>query len=149
MNSQATPQAQTSTVVTVLVVLGSDTSKLPDILRHSNWNIQTAGDLDEAAVRSQVSAPCVVIAPYRSSTSVGWPKLLEFLQRSGSPSRLIVTDRLTDDAMWVDALSLGAYDVLTQPFDPTEVFRVITAAWNASQYEMVRSGYRCSSADAC
>jgi hypothetical protein len=45
--------------------------------------------------------------------------------------------------MWADALSLGAYDVLTQPFNPSEVFRVINAAWNASQYDKVRSAPNC------
>jgi DNA-binding response OmpR family regulator len=143
VNSQATPQARTAPVITVVVVLGSDTSGLPDILRHSNWNIQTVADFDEAAVCLQASAPCVVVAPYESSTSDGWPKLLDFLQRSGSPSRLILTDRLTDELMWADALSLGAHDVLAQPFDPTEIFRVITAAWNESCYDMVRSGKSC------
>jgi DNA-binding NtrC family response regulator len=118
------------------------------MLRHSNWDIQTAGDFDEVLVRLQASAPSVVIAPYRSSSGFGWAKILEFIQRSGLPSRVILTDRLTDEAMWADALSLGAYDVLTQPFDHKEVFRVITAAWNASRNEMVRSGHSCRGADA-
>jgi hypothetical protein len=89
----------------------------------------------------------VIIAPYKSDSGVGWPKLLDFLQRSGSPSRLIVTDWLTDDAMWADALSLGAYDVVAQPLDPTEVFRVITAAWNASCYDIIRRGRSRNDAD--
>jgi DNA-binding response OmpR family regulator len=88
---------------------------------------------EEAVARMRSSPAAVVIVPHRASGTVAWPILLDILQKSSSPFRLIVTDRCTDDAMWAEALSLGAYDVLPQPFNSAELFRTITAAWNASR----------------
>jgi hypothetical protein len=42
--------------------------------------------------------------------------------------------------MWAEVLNLGAYDVLAQPFDPAEVFRVLTAAWQNWRYDGRRTG---------
>jgi hypothetical protein len=39
MSSDATAQAQATPVVTVLVVLGTEPSTFPGILRHSDWDI--------------------------------------------------------------------------------------------------------------
>jgi DNA-binding response OmpR family regulator len=46
---------------------------------------------------------------------------------------LIVTSRLADDELWAEVLNLGAYDVLAQPFDPDEVYRVVFLAWQHSK----------------
>lgn len=133
MTSQATSQGQTTPSVTVLIVLGHDTSQLQAILQHSNWSIQTATDFQQAALMVRSSPPSVVIAPHRVSGDILWLQLLDVLRSASSPPRLIVTDRHTDDALWAEALSLGADDVLAQPFDPVEVFRAVSAAWNASR----------------
>jgi DNA-binding response OmpR family regulator len=45
------------------------------------------------------------------------------------PPVLIVTSRVADDYLWVEALNLGAYDVLAKPFDLTEVTRILSSAW--------------------
>jgi DNA-binding response OmpR family regulator len=47
------------------------------------------------------------------------------------PPPLIVTSRLADERLWVEALNLGAFDVLAKPFDSTEAMRVVGAAWRA------------------
>jgi len=45
------------------------------------------------------------------------------------PPFVIVTSRLADERFWVEALNLGAYDVLATPLDTTEVTRVVSSAW--------------------
>jgi FixJ family two-component response regulator len=46
-----------------------------------------------------------------------------------APPLLVVTSKNADDALWAEALNLGAYDVLSKPFDKTEVMRIISLAW--------------------
>jgi len=41
---------------------------------------------------------------------------------------LIVTSNAGDEALWAEGLNLGGYDVLAQPFDQSEVARVMTSA---------------------
>ena len=139
MNDEAVSRARTSPVVTVLIVLGSETSAVLDLLRHSNWDVQTAPCFEDAVARLQSSTPAVIVAPYRSNGSLGWVDLLELLTKRRPAPRLVVTDRHADDSVWAEALSLGAYDVLAQPLDSGEVFRVLTAAWQAWWYDGLRN----------
>jgi DNA-binding NtrC family response regulator len=41
---------------------------------------------------------------------------------------LVVTDAFADSRFWAEAINLGAYDVLAQPFHGTEVQRVLASA---------------------
>jgi DNA-binding response OmpR family regulator len=60
-----------------------------------------------------------------------WKDVLEQVTILPDPPSLIVTSRLADERLWAEALNLGAYDVLTKPFDRTEVMRVVSGAWRA------------------
>jgi DNA-binding NtrC family response regulator len=139
MNDEAASRARIAPVVTVLIVLARETSAVLNLLEHSNWDVQTAPNFEVAAARVQVLAPAVIIAPYRWNGTLGWIDLLELLNKRSPTPRLIVTDRHVDDSMWAEALSLGAYDVLAQPLDSIEVFRVLTAAWQGWRYESLRN----------
>ncbi len=61
--------------------------------------------------------------------SGSWKDLLGKFGELGQAPLLIVTSRLADDFLWAEALNLGAYDVLAQPFDAEEVARVVHSAW--------------------
>jgi len=51
------------------------------------------------------------------------------LARDASPGAVvIVTDRHADARFWAEALNLGAYDLLVQPFDASEVRRILSNA---------------------
>jgi len=58
-----------------------------------------------------------------------WKEVLEELRALPYPPLLIVTSRLADERLWAEALNLGAYDVLAQPFDAMEVTRIVGMAW--------------------
>jgi DNA-binding response OmpR family regulator len=47
---------------------------------------------------------------------------------AAQPPLMIVTSRLADEYLWSEALHHGAYDVLSKPFDPDELNRVLTLA---------------------
>ena len=58
-----------------------------------------------------------------------WRDLLEDTARLAHVPLMIVTSRLADDVLWAEVLNLGGYNVLAQPFDSREVFRVVGNAW--------------------
>lgn len=58
-----------------------------------------------------------------------WKDVLDEAVILPDPPSVIVTSRLADERLWAEALNLGAYDVLTKPFDRTEATRVLDAAW--------------------
>jgi hypothetical protein len=66
-----------------------------------------------------------------------WSDVLDALGGS-SCTNLLVTARTADDRLWADVLHRGGYDVLVQPFDPLEVQRVLTVAWDQQQSRGIR-----------
>jgi DNA-binding NtrC family response regulator len=58
-----------------------------------------------------------------------WRDLLQYVSLFSDPPLVIVTSRLADERLWVEALNLGAYDVLAKPFNSDEVYRVLESAW--------------------
>ena len=45
-----------------------------------------------------------------------------------TPPALIVTSRLADERLWAEVLNLGAFDLLSKPFDFDEATRIIPVA---------------------
>jgi CheY-like chemotaxis protein len=46
-----------------------------------------------------------------------------------APPCVIVTSRLAGDRLWMELLNQGAFDLLSKPFDPSDVMRIIHSAW--------------------
>ena len=55
--------------------------------------------------------------------------MVEALAFLPDPPYLIVTSRQADERLWVEALNLGAFDVLQTPFNAAEVTRAVGMAW--------------------
>lgn len=58
-----------------------------------------------------------------------WREMLERISPMEHPPFLVVTSRLADEYLWAEALNVGAYDVLSKPFNRTEVIRTVCMAW--------------------
>lgn len=117
-------------VVTVLAIspLEEDHVFLKHIFGHSNWQIRHSRTCREAlAVLTGNRVP--VIISEKQLPDGNWKDILSAAGRQSQPPLLIVTSRLADDHLWAEVLNLGGYDVLMKPFDPTEVFRVVSLAW--------------------
>ena len=63
-----------------------------------------------------------------------WLDVLHMVRESSQEPQVIVTDRVADAHFWAEALNLGAYDLLAQPFYEPEVRRILyNACSHASQ----------------
>ena len=120
-----------------------DRIRLRDILSHSTrvprsrstWKLRTSSTVNSALaiLRNQ---PIPVVFCEADGPAGTWKNLLQQLNGLPSPPLLVVTSRLADEALWVEALTRGAYDVLAEPFSPAEVIRTLNSAWlqwNASR----------------
>lgn len=65
-----------------------------------------------------------------------WLDLLQLSRSLGS--MLIVTHPWADVRFWAEAINMGAYDVLAQPFNRSEVRRVLGSA--AGRKSSIKSG---------
>jgi len=105
-----------------------DHLSLRAIIAHSNWTLFQARDLASASVLlHQHEIPVVLLE--RDLLPGSWMDTLEHIQSLPKAPSLIVASRLADDRLWAEALNLGAWDVLSKPFERREVFRSVKSAW--------------------
>jgi DNA-binding NtrC family response regulator len=131
--------------VNVLAVspLAKDHQALGRIFAHSDWKISAVSSLGEA--KEQLLDPSIsVVICDRDLPDGSWHELLSELSGRDTPPRLVVTSAQADDQLWAEVLNRGGYDVLAQPFDPSEVFRVVSLAWRHWRDEI--KGYRLATA---
>ncbi len=98
------------------------------------WQLSTASTLS-SALRALRQLRCPVVVCERDLPLGDWKDLLEHTRQLTSPPLLIVASRHADDALWAEALNLGAYDVLAKPFDRLETVRVIASACLRSRFD--------------
>ena len=113
---------------------------LHHFLHHSTWALEIVSNLHGARTVLRNCRIAVVVCQQRLAPATSWHAMLaETLQFTPSP-RLVVTDRIADEELWTEVLHLGGYDVLVQPFDRQETFRVLTSAWRSFHDEFSRAG---------
>ena len=116
--------------VTVLAVSPhrEDHACLRGIFSQSNWKIFGVQDCREAMHFLRRNRISVVVCECELPDG-DWKRLLRSLPTLDRPPLLVVTSRNADHALWAEVLNLGAYDVLSKPFDRAEVTRIISLAW--------------------
>jgi len=118
--------------ITVLAVSASraDRDELNHIFARSRWRLYQAHSSAEALTLLRTQTIPVVIAD-TDLPDATWSDLLARLDSLANPPHLIVTSAFADDRLWAEALNLGAYDVLSKPFDAVDVFRAVSLAWRS------------------
>jgi DNA-binding NtrC family response regulator len=94
----------------------------------TRWNLSATEDMPSATARLTSEKASIVLCE-RESAGGNWKDMLESVRRFTAPPMLIVTSRTADEYLWAEALNLGAYDVLSKPYYPAEVVRVLSMAW--------------------
>jgi DNA-binding NtrC family response regulator len=117
-------------IVKVLLVspFDADHHDLRQILHHSKW--------EQYGVRTQTEAleflrtnPAAVVICESELPDGSWKDLLVRFAGMQHAPLLVVSSGVADDALWSEALNLGAYNVLAKPLDMKEVFHVVGLAW--------------------
>jgi CheY-like chemotaxis protein len=155
LESYMTAQPKRSEIVsdatpTVLSVSpeADDHTKLSAILDQSEaifssgvrWQLRACPTLEKAMASLQAGIPIVVTA---CDLAPGcWRELYEKISLLPDPPIMIVASRLADDRLWAEALNVGAYDVLSKPFEAREVIHVLGSAWRhwTDLHEHVHAG---------
>jgi DNA-binding response OmpR family regulator len=104
--------------------LDADHLSLEAIIGGSSVTLLKAHDLVSARSLLQHYDIAAVVCE-RDLMPGTWTDMLEDIKAKPNPPLLIVASRLADDRLWVEALSLGAWDVVAKPFDTSEVMRSV------------------------
>lgn len=69
-----------------------------------------------------------------------WPDALHLARQCSKEPQVIVTDAHADARFWSEALNLGAYDLLSQPFYEPEVRRILYNACSRGGQRVMTAG---------
>ena len=105
-----------------------DANSLSEILGSLPMELHHVDDLEHARARLD-HARYPVILTDASLPDGAWPDVLDLAREKSPFSRVLVTYRLADARLWLDAMSVGVYDLLNQPFEPDEVRRIFNNAF--------------------
>ena len=112
-----------------------DHISLRNLFNHTRWQIFEARSCQEALDFIEKNQIGVLLCE-ADLPDGNWKDLLEALSVSPQPPALVVTSLHADDALWAEVLNLGAYDVVSKPFERVEVTRIISLAWLHWKEEM-------------
>jgi len=110
-----------------------------DIFRKFGWLLFEAKDR-RRALQCLGRNPVHVVIAETDVPDWSWKRVLQDLRGLERPPQLIVASRHADDYLWAEALNVGAYDVLSQPFERDEVERVIESARRHFQVQPMPAG---------
>jgi DNA-binding response OmpR family regulator len=121
---------QPERTVTVLEIspFESDHAALKRIFSHSNWKLHISRTCSEA-ISLLKSKLIPVILCERDLPDGSWKDIVERTAQAANPPAVIVSSRLADDHLWSEVLNQGGYNVLSKPFNDSEVFRDVSLAW--------------------
>lgn len=89
--------------------------------------LEHVADLRQASATIQAE-PYQVILTEASLPDGTWRDVLDMAREVIPGPAVIVTDAAADARFWAEALNLGAYDLLAQPFATAEVQRILSYA---------------------
>ena len=148
IKSQSAPQIVTILALDLTV---DDRFSLREILSRTEsglsltcrWRLEQSSGI-ESVLRSARWSPGIAVVICDHDLGQGrWKRLLLDVRDLSRPPLVIVASRLADDRLWAEALNLGAYDVLSKPFESTEALRVIGHAmlrWQREQATLPADG---------
>jgi DNA-binding response OmpR family regulator len=115
---------------------GNDHETLRHIVEDAPWDISVASTFSDAiAYLTRERAPLIVICESQLPDGT-WKDVFIHLAQCPKPPILIVTSRLADEYLWAEVLNLGAYDVLSKPFNEREVRHVLGSVWERTGNEI-------------
>lgn len=101
--------------------------ELSEMLRGLPLIVHHVPSLQRARSRLSRNNYQVVLTEARLSDG-NWLDVMHLVREDPRDLAVIVTDPQADARFWSEALNLGAYDLLAQPFYPPEVRRILTNA---------------------
>ena len=104
-----------------------DASVLSGMLDSVSMKLEHAADFKRACAASGKD-PFEVILTEAHLPDGTWLDVLSLARQFKPEPLVIVTDRFADVRFWAEALNLGAYDLIAQPFAAAEVQRILSNA---------------------
>ena len=101
-----------------------DARNLSHLLKPLPLILDHVESVERARIKLQTEDYDVILTE-ASLPDGNWLDVLHMVRETPQEPQVIVTDQQADARFWAEALNLGAYDLLAQPFDQPEVQRIL------------------------
>jgi len=101
-----------------------DARDLSEMLHSLPLQLEHAASIEQARTTLQQGAYEVILTE-AALPDGNWLDVLHLVRECPQETEVIVTDPQADARFWAEALNLGAYDLLAQPFYEPEVRRIL------------------------
>jgi DNA-binding NtrC family response regulator len=109
-----------------------DADLLSQMLSPLSLHFEHVADFTHAREKFQ-DCSYVVVLTEAALPDGTWLDVLALARQARPASQVIVTHPFADGRFWAEALNLGAYDLIPQPFATSEVRRILTNACSRPQ----------------
>ncbi len=118
----------------LLVMCAERRTQLLEILKSSNAHVLTVSSCREARRVLQTHPTVEVVIADVGHPDGNWCDILKHLVDNGIGAKLLVCPRIADERLWSEVLWRGGYDLVIEPYEATEVSRIIESAARASSH---------------
>jgi DNA-binding NtrC family response regulator len=120
----------------VLFISGhrDDARNLSQMLQNLRLTLDYVGSLQQARTMLQQEDYDVILTE-AAFPDGSWRDVLHLARETPRELEVIVTDPQADARLWAEALNLGVYDLLAQPFYQPEVCRILDGACSRPGYD--------------
>jgi two-component system repressor protein LuxO len=93
------------------------------ILEQNGMEVSVSGNFRDAQEKL-LRQNCDLVFADAELPGGSWQRLLETAVKSGKNCEVIVCSRCGDEQLWAEVLQCGAYDMISEPFEGTEIARI-------------------------
>jgi DNA-binding NtrC family response regulator len=94
---------------------------------NAKWDLHRAFSLPSAIVTLQ-RTPIAVLVCADDLAQGTWKQLLQQVLALPDPPTFVLASNSADERLWMEAIHLGAYDVIVKPLAGREVMRIVASA---------------------
>jgi DNA-binding NtrC family response regulator len=116
-----------------------DARRLSRMLQSLPFRVDHVETLQQARTKLQEDDYGVVLTE-ASLPDGKWLDVIHMVREYPQEMEVIVTDEQADARLWAEALNLGAYDLLAQPFYEPEVCRILSNACARTGLRVMTAG---------
>ncbi len=125
------PQPAGACSVLAVNLSKDDAASLAHFLEGSNWIFKQSPTCREAIARARIESLSVLVCATEMPGG-DWKSLLDALAVLPDSPAVIVASGFAEERLWAEVLNMGGYDVLSLPFERSELLRALFLAQSAS-----------------